>query len=60
MNKHIRVAIDSMKLEIKAINIDANLYEQFHLDSPYNKKASERRTKLNEAIQYLIAFDVHT
>jgi hypothetical protein len=58
MNKHIRLAIDSMKLEIKGLNINANMHEQYGADEPFCIKASKKRIALHAAIQYLVALDL--
>ena len=58
MNKHIRLAIDSMKLEIKGLNPHANLYEQYGADEPFCVNASKKRIDLHAAIQHLVALDL--
>ena len=57
MNRHVKLAIDSMKLEIKGLNINANLFEKYGALEPFCKNNSEKRAKLNVAIQNLVNLD---
>lgn len=53
--KAIRLAIEAMKLEIRRLNVDANLHEMCGLDSPGAISASKKRAELREAIALLSA-----
>lgn len=48
-----KIAIESMKREMKTIAVDANLYELFGVDNPSAVNAYHRREKLREAIKLL-------
>jgi hypothetical protein len=52
---YIKVAIESMKLEIKSLNVDANLHEIYGADYAAAIKASKRRAELRTAIQRMEA-----
>lgn len=52
-DKAIKIAIACVKLEIKKIAFDANMYDLYHLGTPYSKKCSEKRKEMLEVIEYL-------
>lgn len=53
LNKAISLAIECMKLDIKKIAIDANLYGQGIADYPLAKNRSNRKKQLEDAIELL-------
>jgi hypothetical protein len=52
---YIKVAIEAMTLEIKSLNVDANLHEIYGAEFSAAIKASKRRSELRKAITVMEA-----
>jgi hypothetical protein len=46
-----------MELEIKKLNVDANLFEKYRVSSPHAETAFKRRARLRQAIEILQAIE---
>ena len=53
LSKAVSIAIESMRLEIKKIAFDANLFDRNLVDYPLAEKRSQRKKELEDAIQTL-------
>jgi hypothetical protein len=53
VNIHIKLAIEALEKQMKAINLDANLYEQKIVDTPHARNCFNKRQNLRAAVQWL-------
>ena len=49
----LRLAILALEEQMKKFNFDANLKDDFHIDSPDTDRASAQRAELREAAEIL-------
>lgn len=49
--KAIRLAVEVLRKEIQRLAVDANLHDQYGLDSVHAVNASKKRKELLEAVQ---------
>ena len=51
--KALKLAIEQIKRRIQGLAVEANLHDQYHLESPSANRASKERKQLKEAMEEL-------